>query len=64
MTTNEPETDESVNHEDRAIAEQSKSHRAKTTIEFFREKFADEETDLDWIDPKGRNADGEREAKP
>lgn len=56
---------ESITHDDdRAVAEQSKSQQVKTTIEFFREKFADEETDLDWIDPKGGNTDGEREAKP
>jgi hypothetical protein len=27
--------------------------KTKTTIEFFREKFADEETEPVWIDPKG-----------
>lgn len=39
--------------------------KTKTATEFFREKFADddsteEETQPVWIDPKG---DGEREAK-
>jgi hypothetical protein len=39
--------------------------KTKTATEFFREKFADEEeTEPIWIDPKGGNADGEREAKP
>lgn len=38
--------------------------KTKTTIEFFREKFADEEeSEPVLIDPKGSNAD-EREAEP
>jgi hypothetical protein len=39
-----------------AVSEQSKPQRVKTTIEFFREKFADEEEpEPVWIDPKGES---------
>lgn len=39
-----PVTFESTDRDDnRAIPEQSTSQQVKTTIEFFREKFADEE---------------------
>lgn len=48
-------TDESIETGDQR-AGFGKTHREKTTIEFFREKFADadaEETVPIWIDPKG-----------
>jgi hypothetical protein len=39
--------------------------KTKTTVEFFREKFADdEETEPVWIDPKGGNAIDESEVGP
>jgi hypothetical protein len=40
----------------RTVSEQSKT---KTTIEFFREKFADEEAEPLWIDPKGDRVESE-----
>lgn len=54
--TRQPKSDDQ-----QAASEQSKT---KTATEFFREKFADdEEPEPVWIEPKGGNADGEREAK-
>ena len=48
------DTTETTTSEQQADDEQSKSQRVKTTREFFREKFADEEeTESFWIDPKG-----------
>jgi hypothetical protein len=43
--------------------EQSKSQQVKATVEFFREKYADEQSDPDWIDPKGDSEDGDREER-
>ena len=44
--------------------EQSKSQQAKATIEFFREKFADEDAERTFIDPKGNGAsDSRRESQ-
>jgi hypothetical protein len=37
----------------RAGSEQEKPQQVKTTVEFFREKYADEESEPVWIDPKG-----------
>jgi hypothetical protein len=41
----------------------SKQSKTKTTIEFFREKFADEEVEPVWIDPKGNRAESESGGK-
>jgi hypothetical protein len=37
----------------RAGSGQEKPQQVKTTVEFFREKYADEESEPVWIDPKG-----------
>lgn len=47
------------------MTENTRQGKVKTTVEFYREKFADEEeeTQLDLIDPKGGSANGGREAE-
>ena len=51
-TTDTTTSETSDTDDQQARVEQSKSQRV-TTIEFFREKFANEESGPDWIDPKG-----------
>jgi hypothetical protein len=48
----------------RAGPEQEQSQQVKATVEFFREKYADDdESEPVWIDPKGDSEDGDREER-
>jgi hypothetical protein len=58
--TTDTTTAESIDTDDQqAPNEQGKSQQVKATTEFFREKFADEEAEPLWIDPKGDRVESE-----
>jgi hypothetical protein len=58
-TTDTTTTENTDTDDQQAPNEQGKFQQVKAMTEFFREKFADEEAESLWIDPKGDRVESE-----